>query len=206
MNSTTTYRSRNVRSPFQSTKQFPQTKHAQAMKAFDLQDKRNPIRTEMASCIGVHQITVVITEDTQTLETMDHMQGLIAFLCRLEKDGRVIAEGRGSSVLNQHNKYVSRAIYSAFNSSIVDAVVRSTKVLDTFRGVSEIDDARKALDDVYYARGSEESESATEKQRNYLRQLIGQNVSDEDEREQQLSQVDELTKQEASVMIEAFRQ
>lgn len=204
MNSTA-YKPRTIRSPYVA-KQYQPVRQAPKSKAFNFQDERNPVRAEIQKCIGTHQLTAVISEDTETLEAMRSVEGLISFLCTLSKNGRVISQGRGSAVLSRTNKYVERAIYSALNSSLADAIIRSTKVLDTFRGTSEIEQSRMALDEAYQMRGAEESEQATEKQKNYLAQLIQVNVADEDEREQQIAQIDDLTKQEASALIESFRQ
>ena len=45
----------------------------------------------------------------------------------------------------------------------------------------------------------------TDKQKSYLLQLIQSNVADEDDREQQISQLDELTRDEASEAIQSFK-
>ncbi len=157
---------------------------------FNLQDPKHPVREHIDACLGHHTLTAVVEEDMQTLAAMKHVEGLVAFLCTLVKDGKVIAQGRGSSVLGPNSKFIQRAIGSAFNSALADAAIRATKVLDTFRG--------KTAADV-------EDEPATEKQRDYLRQLIHTNVEDEEEREQLEAQIPEMTKSEASQAIENFR-
>lgn len=160
----------------------------------------HPVREEVDKLIGSYNLTAIVNQDNHTLETMGHIEGLISFLCVLKnnKDGRVLAEGRGSSVINQNNKYVSRAVHSAFNSSIVDAVMRSTKVLDTFRGPS-----KNEVEEAYKARDMAE-EGATEKQISYLRQLIQTNVEDDHDRDRWESQLADMSKRDAGQAIESF--
>jgi ABC-type proline/glycine betaine transport system ATPase subunit len=162
-------------------------------------NKKHPVRQEIEKNIGTFNITASVVEDTQTLAELKHVEGLVAFICTLEKDGHVIAQGRGSSVLNPSNRYISRAVHAAFNSSLSDAVIRATKVLDTLHP-----NPAAALE---APNGKEANafEKATDKQRHYLSELIALNVQDEDEREKRQSQIADLTKSEASRMIESFR-
>ena len=151
-----------------------------------------PVRDEVEAILGSHVLTAVIEEDLQTLAAMKHVDGLIAFLCTLLKDGKVISQGRGSAVLGPNSKFIKRTVASAFNSALADASIRATKVLGTFLGTTH--DAYEDAPDL-----------ATDKQREFLRQLVHQNIEDEDERERWESQISELTKSEASKAIESFR-
>ena len=198
MNSTT-YRPRNIRSPFQPTRRV----QLKASNYEEMNRPVHPVREELDKVIGTYNLIAVIKEDTATLATMSHIGGLIAFICSLSRDGKVISEGRGATVLGPNNKWLSRAVESAFNSALSDAVIRSTKVLGTFLSSTG---SAVSLEAAYgEMEAQKNSEPSTEKQRNYLYQLITQNVDDEEEREQRLSQVDELSKQEACRMIEEFK-
>lgn len=163
-------------------------------------NKKHPVRQEIERSIGTFSLSAEVREDTQTLTEMNHVEGLVAFICILKKDNCVISQGRGSAVLNSANRYISRAVHSAFNSAVADSVIRATRVLDTFHPnpSAATGEASKSNDtDVF--------EPATDKQRHYLAELIALNVHDEDEREKRQSQIGELTKSEASRMIESFR-
>lgn len=160
---------------------------------YNLQNEHHPAREAIEQCLGNHTLTAVVEEDLQSLAAMKHVDGLVAFLCTLVKDGRVISQGRGSVVIGPNNRFIGRAIGSAFNSALADAAIRATKVLDTFRAKTEGDD------------NYDSPELATDKQREYLRQLIHSNIENEDEREKWESQLSELTKSEASKAIENFK-
>ena len=161
-------------------------------KVYDVQDKENPIRAEIEKCLGTHTIKAVIEEDMQTLNTMG-VDGLVSFLCTLTKDGRVLSQGRGNALIGPTNRFFQRSVACAFNSSIADAAIRASKVLDLVRD--------KAEGEGMY----EDSEPATEKQREYLRQLIQTKVTDGDERRRWESQLGELTKDAASEAIQSFK-
>lgn len=165
--------------------------------AADTQNKKHPARAEIERCLGNHAITATVEEDMQTLGALKHLEGVVAFLVTLTKSGRVISQGRGSAVFSPQNRFISRTVACAFNSALSDAVIRATKVLDTFRDKPEGD----AVEEAYR---SDDSAPATDKQRDYLRQLVQINC-DEDERERWESQLSEITKSEASKAIESFR-
>lgn len=165
-------------------------------KVYDVQEKTNPIREYIEKCVGTHTIKAVIEEDRQTLDVMQ-AEGLVSFLCTLTKGDRVLSQGRGSAMIGPTQRYFARAISCAFNSALSDACIRATKVLDMVRDKSEIEEA--------YANESL-SEPATEKQREYLRQLIQTKVTDGEERRRWEAQLGELTKDAASAAIQQFKQ
>lgn len=177
---------------------------AMQKKAFDVRDKKHPIREEIAKCVGTYNLTAVVEEDFQTQATMKHIPGLISFLCTLLKDGKVIAQGYGSSILNSSNKFLRRAVSSAFNSALADATIRATKVLDTFRNPDD-SAISAAIDEAYEERNRNEFIPITEKQKNYLFELIQTNVDDEEERHRWESQIDQFSKDEASEAIQNFK-
>lgn len=173
-------------------------------KTFDVQDKKHPVREEIAKCVGTYNITAVVEEDIQTQAIMKHIPGLISFLCTLLRDGKVIAQGYGSSILNSSNKFLLRAVSSAFNSALADATIRATKVLDTFRNPDK-SAVSAALDEAYEAKNRNEFMGITEKQKSYLSELIHSNITDEEELNRWQSQIDQLTKDEASEAIQSLK-
>lgn len=189
------------------TKRFPSPFQPQQLrkKAFNVQGSNRPIhpvREEIDKIIGSYNLTATIKEDAQTLATMKHIGGMIAFICSLSRDGKVIAEGRGATVLGPNNKWLSRAIESAANSALSESMIKATKVLGTFLSPSG---SAVSLEEAYSAMQTQKnSEPASEKQKNYLVQLIQVNVEDEDEREQQISQIEDISKSEASALIQSF--
>lgn len=194
----TTYKPRRIYSPYQPAQKVQ-------LKASNYQQMNkpvHPVREEMDKVLGSYALTAVIKEDTATLATMKHVGGLIAFICSLSRDGKVISEGRGATVLGPNNKWLTRAVESAFNSALSDAVIRSTKVLGTFLSTSG---SAVSIEEAYNAMESQKnSEPATDKQISYLHQLIQTNVEDDQERDQWESRLSEMSKREACAAIEQF--
>jgi hypothetical protein len=162
--------------------------------AFNTQVEDSPIRKEIEKHIGEYTFTVVVEEDTGTIATMRHVKGLVSFLCTLTRNGQVLAQGRGSSVLGGTSKWMLRSIRSAYDSAVVDSVMRATKVLGTFIGVENDVEKQEVA-----------SSPITEKQATYLLQLIQDNVADVGERRKQEARISSLSKQEASELIASYR-
>lgn len=197
MTNQTTYRRRNVVSPYQLKPQQPHPVEQMRAAAYNTQDKAHPVRALIQNCLGEHVIKAVVEEDLQTLATLKGVDGLIAFLCTLTtQDGRVLAQGRGSAVLGPNTRFLSKTVACAFNSCISDAAIRSTRVLDNLRDKSEVEIEEAARDS--------ESAPATEKQCQFLKQLI-RKIEDRAERENWEIRLGELTKSEASRAIETFK-
>lgn len=185
--------SRSRLSPYQPKPQHPI--ELIRAKVYDVQDKKNPIRAAIEQCLGTHTITAVIEEDIQTITTMG-VDGLVSFLCTLSENGRILSQGRGSVVMSPTNRFIQRAIACAFNSSIADAAIRASKILDLVRDKSEVEIEESMRDS--------ESEPVTDKQREYIRQLV-RKIEDRAEREDWESRLGKMTKAEASRAIEDLK-
>ncbi len=195
----TAYKNR-IPSPFQVNRKKPfETKNVA---------ESDTVREEINKLLGTFEFSATFEVDTQTATTLKHIPGLIAFLCTIKKGDKVIGQGRGTTVINQVNRFIVRTINFAFNAALIDAVVRSTKILDVFRPDAvqhPWTEASPAPSNTYKVQEGEASDIATPKQIDYLRQLIQINVEGDDEREGMESQLSELTRSEASKMIESFR-
>ena len=98
-------------------------------KMLNTQSKGHPVAEEVQKSVGTYELSATFEEDSQTLQTLKHVPGLIAFICTLKKGTQIIGQGRGMAVLNKVNRFIERTVRAAFNASLVDAVVRS-KLLD----------------------------------------------------------------------------
>ena len=183
---TTTYK-KSVPSPFQTMQK----------KAFDVQDNKHPAREYILKNMGVYSLTATFEEDMQTLATFRHIPGLIAFICTLKRDNEVIGQGRGTAVLSRVNRFIDRTVRIAFNSALIDAVVRSTKALDVLQLDTENKDGITPIQST--------DVPASEKQKSYLLQLIDDNVTDDDERSQWEKKIKTISKDDASTAIQSFK-
>lgn len=164
----------------------------------DTHRDEHPARREIERVIGTYELTATVEEDKQTLATLGHIPGLIAFICNIKRDGEVIGQGRGSAVLNQMNKFIARTVHFAFNSSILNAVAQSTKAIDSMAnphsdlGIEEVEQANVIR------------ERISDKQRSFLTTLIRKNVHDESTLSWWMSQIDEMDTKQASEAIKSF--
>ncbi len=157
------------------------------------------VREEVKKLLGTHQFTATFEEDAQTATALKHIPGIVAFLCTIKKGDKIIGQGRGTTAINQVNRFIVRTINYAWNASLVDAVVRSTKILDIFRPDTAphpwANNQPQKQDD--YAGDT----PITAKQKELLTSLIYQHVGNEDEQERRLQEAESLSKDDAGEMI-----
>ena len=171
-------------------------------------ESKDTLRDEMRKLLGTYQFTATFERDTQTATTFEQIPGLVAFICTLKMGDKVIGLGRGATVINhQMSRFIVRSITYAYHASLIDAVMRATKLMDVFRPDAAghpWSEKNSATLSPYKADDQESLDVATPKQVEYLRQLFKVNL-EESERENMEAQLTEMTRQEASRMIDSFR-
>lgn len=193
----TTFKKR-ITSPYQEKVHQVQELQKQS---FDISNEQHPVRSSVRHLCGTYKLTAEFVEDNATLDTLKHVNGLIAILCTLRKDGKIVGLGRGSAVVNRMNRFLDRSISVAINGSFLSACNNATKVFDTLR----LDESQEIGHSTPYGNAyGEVPPLITEKQRKWLSELISSNIDDADEKEERLSQLEQLTKEEASQMIQSF--
>lgn len=185
MNNTTTYRSRitsPVASPYQLIKK----------EMTDVHNDEHPVQKEICRIVGSYPLTIEVAEDTQTLQTLKHIPGLIAFIASVKKDGQIIGQGRGSSIISRLNKFVERTVRMSFNGSIISAVMHATKALDVLAD---------PLDDMGTETAEVVQEKITDRQKSYLTELVSKKIKDEGTIGWYMENIGGMTKERASVAI-----
>src|SRR3989344_790368 len=189
INNATPYKNRSVRSPYQSSQSVPKK----------AQEQEHPIRSHVRKLCGTYNLSATFTEDAEALSTLQKSR-LIAVRCVLSKDGKPIGIGHGSSIVSRINRASERTAFSCLNGALMSAINSACKTLDVLR--LEVNDDQAATDKSAMYR--EYSEPATEKQKNYARQLLSMNVENEADAEQIASTLDDMTKDEISGLIQRF--
>ncbi len=165
---------------------YPSPYQALKHQTYNVQSSEHPARREVQKLVGEYTLNATVEEDTQTLATFRHVPGLVAYLCTITRDGAVIGQGRGTATFGPNNKFINRTIKTAFNGSLIDAMIRSTRVLDTLDESTE----------------PHEITPMTDKQRSYLQTLITQRVTGEFELERWSARLGTMSRDEASAAIE----
>lgn len=163
--------------------------------------REHPVHQVMKQFTGTYQLLAHVEQDEQTMHLLRHMPGVVAYLATITRDGKVIGQGRGSAVFTRVNRYIERTVRSAFNSALISAMMHTTKSLDALGAPQVAEADRKALD-AY--KENEVPEGITERQRGYLSELVNSNVLNERERDNWMSQLQDMTKEEASAAIQSF--
>ena len=151
-------------------------------KIFNYSDPKHPVYQEIQKNVGSFDFTVAIQQDTQTLARFKHIRGLVAFLCILKRGDKIVGEGRGTAVISQTNRYTDKVIRYASNASIIDAVVRAAKTLNTLQVEATKPKGSLVPIEELYERKDKITENITGKQKSYLLELVNLNVKSEDER------------------------
>lgn len=185
--------------------------------ALDVRAPKHPVMDEINKCVGQYGLEISVEEDRQTLAMFKHVPGLIAFIATIQSNGRIVGQGRGSASLSSTNRFIERAVHCAFNSAIVDAIVRSTKVLDVLLPASSVlQDMEMPESNMSYAVEPFPAQErfpakmyapigVTEKQKVFLRRLASMNILDKGKREEFIAGIDAMTKSEASEMIQKMQ-
>jgi hypothetical protein len=160
------------------------------------------MRQEVRKLCGTYNLSATFSEDASSLDLLK-TPGLIAIKCVLSKDGKPVGIGHGSSVITRINRGIERSIFGCLNGALMSAVNSACKTLDALRLEAAENKASGGIGEAYKAKGGEEGVLATDKQREYLKQLL-QMHPDEEVREHWLSNLDVLTKSEASEAISQF--
>lgn len=195
----TTYRGRTA-SPYQTKIQPAQT--PQRQKAHPAQ---TAVGTQIAQFVGKHEVTIHFTRDEETTQLfMRENRIVIAYICSFfDKNGRCLSQGRGLSFINyQGERYVSRAILYARNSSLVDCTVRGSKMSTLF----DSDEGHMSVqtqnsDDGNYYNPPEEIPS--EKQIKYFRNLI--EVLSSDEQDKWMSKLPQMNRHDMCEAINSLK-
>ena len=163
---------------------------------FQARPKPDPVQEAINQNVGKFSLEISIEEDKETATQLKDLPGpIIAYKCTIRKGSQILGVGRGSNILSKINKWVDRSVRYTLNASIIDSIVQSVKALDVLylKDTGEV-----------FNQETIEVDYASDKQKSYLRELIRSNVFDEDKRKYWESQIDLLTKDEASEKIQSF--
>ena len=174
--------------------------------AFNTQNEKNPIHQEILRQTGILNFVVELREDKDTIKDLEHITGgVVAFICFLKLGGELIGVGRSVSVIEKTTKFFQKTVTYTKNASIIDAVVKSVKILDSLHSdIKPQPNSGITLDKAYQVKEVESSDDGiTGKQLDYLRKLIKTNVA-ENKRSESEKTISKYSRNEASLAIQNF--
>jgi len=155
----------------------------------------HPIKAEIAKNIGSFTFVARFEEDREAIDAFKN-EGLIAYRCLLSTpDGKIIGIGHGLNVLSQENKWLSKSVKWAHSGAFIAAVTNAVKFPD-LSGNPTPDFGANSIASAFMA---------TEKQKDYLKELIDMNVTNDEERDQLLSNLDTMSRSDASELIQQLK-
>jgi hypothetical protein len=156
----------------------------------------HPIKAEIQKNIGDFTFVARFEEDREAIAAFKN-EGLIAYRCILSTpDGRTLGIGHGLNVLSGQNKWLTKSVKWAHSGALISAVTNAVKFPDL---------SGDPTPDFGLNREGLESEfMATDKQKSYLTELIG-NIADEDERDDMMNELSTMSKERASELIQQLK-
>ena len=146
----------------------------------------DPIQEEISKNISSFSLTVTTEQDLETMALFKNIAGFVAFKTTLKKGNQLLSIGYGSAVLNRLNKFVERTVLFAKNASLIDAMVRSTKILDALSIMPNQKDSEErdleGRDSPAFFGEEDMPQYASQKQRNFLTKLV-ENCDDSEKEE-----------------------
>lgn len=172
---------------------------------YKTRERIDPIQEEITKNAGSFNLTIVTEQDFETMKLFKNIPGFVAFKTTLSKDNQLLSIGYGSAVLNRLNKFVERTVLFAKNSSLIDAMVRSTKILDALSimpNQKDLEDKDLEGRDFQASYTEDLPQTCTEKQRNFLSKLVEK--CDEEDKEEYLDALSSpyLSKFQCSELIQ----
>ena len=162
---------------------------------FQTRQRLDPVQEAIQKSVGKFDLQISIEEDKETAIQLKDLPGpIIAYKCTIRRGSQVLGIGRGSNILSKINKWVDRSVRYTLNASIIDSMIQSVKALDVLYLKENGEVLTQETIGIDYA---------SDKQKSYLRELIRANIFDEGKRKYWESQIEQLTKDEASEKIQS---
>ena len=156
----------------------------------------HPIKAEIQKNLGDFTFVARFEEDREAIAAFKN-EGLIAYRCVLSTpEGKTLGIGHGLNVLSGQNKWLTKSVKWAHSGALISAVTNAVKFPDL--------SGAPTPDFGLNREGLESEFMATDKQKSYLTELIG-NMADEDERDDMMNELSTMSKERASELIQQLK-
>lgn len=182
---------------------------------------------------SIYGLTASFKKDTETLDSFQGAENIVAFVCFLSHQGEVVGEGRGAASLMNNGGDYNRTIKMSEKSAYISAVIRSVGLSDIFTqdlesmSAERVQTPNKAAPVITMAEifpddsngdsgdqnipyepnlGNSGADMITAKQKKFLENLAYERIADNDDREKFLASIGSMSKADASEEISSFLQ
>lgn len=135
-----------------------------------IQGKKSLAKGGAEKIASIFQWNATFTKDTESLEMLGGMKGLVTFKCTLLKGSKFVGEGRGAATIEKNSNDPNKTLKMAQKSAFIDAVLRASGLSDFF--TQDIED----MPTESISNGSEAPKTLapTEKQVDFIKSLCQQ--------------------------------
>lgn len=96
-----------------------------------IQNKKSLAKGGAEKIASIFKWTAKFEKDTESLEMLGEVKGLVAYKCTL-MNGQFVGEGRGAAMLARNNGDPNKTLKMAQKSAFIDAVLRASGLSDFF--------------------------------------------------------------------------
>lgn len=179
---------------------------------YKTRERMNPLEEEVMKNTGSFNLKVTIEKDLDMIKEFSHIQNFIAFKTTLRNENNVVVGiGIGTGVVSRLNKFLERTCIFSKNASLIDAMMKSIKIIDALSIMPNNQNQKETSipveedSDKQAFYGDEDMpQYATEKQRAFLSQLLEK--CNNSSKEQYLNQIKSpyLSRFDASELISSL--
>jgi hypothetical protein len=161
------------------------------------ENKQSLAFEEINAAVGIYDFRVTVETDKENLSALDNSPFIIAFKATISQGKKTLGIGRSNSILSPKNKYIKPATIYCFNAAIVDGFSKAVKILDnlplkanesSIEKKEDIEEDLEKRDSKAYFANDDDLKYMSEKQKNYLTQLISKKCNGT-KREDYLNQI-----------------
>ncbi|HBM46115.1 MAG: hypothetical protein UT05_C0007G0010 [Parcubacteria group bacterium GW2011_GWF2_38_76] len=164
---------------------------------YTIKGKKSLGKSGCEKIAGIFNFSATFVRDNDTMDAFKSIPGLIAYICTLYRDDKIVGQGRGASTLDKNNGDPNKTIKMSSKSAFIDAVIRTTSLADIFSQDLE-DMPTNNTENV------PKEVPITDRQKELLSVLIKRHVHDGEEKGKWLTEIPNMTKAEASDTISSF--
>lgn len=140
-----------------------------------IQGKKSLAKGGSEKIASIFHWTAKFDKDTEALEMLGEIKGLVAFKCTLQNNGEFVGEGRGASMLSKNAGDPNKTLKMSQKSAFIDAILRSSGLSDFFS--QDLEDMNLA--DIGGHQTVSNSYPPTDKQIDMIKSLLEQKRVDE---------------------------
>ena len=118
-----------------------------------IQGKKSLAKGGAEKIASIFKWTAKFDKDTESLEMLGEVKGLVAYKCTL-MNGQFVGEGRGAAMLARNNGDPNKTLKMAQKSAFIDAVLRASGLSDFFTQDLE-DMPKEQISQTQYTHGGE---------------------------------------------------